>query len=63
MARARDRWGTEARADLVGQDQGYQRLVTQNEVRNEPIRRLNKRLGYREAPGRILVRGPLAPDA
>ena len=44
-------------------DQGYQRLATQNEVRNEPIRRLNKRLGYREAPGRILVRGPLATDA
>ena len=34
-----------------------------NEIRNEPIRRLNKRLGYREAPGRIIVRGPLATDA
>jgi GNAT superfamily N-acetyltransferase len=44
-------------------DQGYQQLVTQNEMRNEPIRRLNKRLGYREAPGRIVVRGPLATDA
>jgi mycothiol synthase len=43
--------------------QGYQRLVTRNEVRNEPIRRLNKHLGYREAPGRIIVRGPLATDA
>lgn len=44
-------------------DQGYERLATQNEVRNEPIRRLNHRLGYRDAPGRILVRGPLADDA
>lgn len=44
-------------------DQGYKRLATQNEVRNEPIRRLNHRLGYREAPGRILLRGPLADDA
>lgn len=40
---------------------GYERLQTQNEVRNEPIRRLNERLGYRPAPGRILFRGPLAP--
>lgn len=37
--------------------EGYKRLVTQNEVRNEPIRRLNERLGYRRAPGRIVVRG------
>lgn len=41
------------------QEHGYERLVTANEVRNEPIRRLNARLGYREAPGRILLRGPL----
>jgi mycothiol synthase len=39
--------------------QGYERLVTSNEMRNEPIRRLNARLGYREAPGRVLMRGPL----
>ena len=42
--------------------QGYRLLATQNEVRNEPIRRLNERLGYREAPGRIVMRGPLAED-
>ena len=36
---------------------GYERLITQNEVRNEPIRRLNERLGYRLEPGRIVVRG------
>jgi GNAT superfamily N-acetyltransferase len=41
-------------------EHGYRRLVTQNEMRNEPIRRLNQRLGYREAPGRIVMRGPLA---
>lgn len=44
-------------------ERGYKRLATQNEVRNEPIRRLNHRLGYREAPGRILLRGPVTDDA
>lgn len=38
---------------------GFERLVTSNELRNEPIRRLNARLGYREAPGHVIVRGPL----
>ena len=38
---------------------GYERLVTQNEMRNEPIRRLNERLGYRAAPGRVILRGPI----
>jgi mycothiol synthase len=44
-------------------EQGYECLATQNELRNEPIRRLNERLGYREAPGRIIFRGPLAKGA
>jgi mycothiol synthase len=44
-------------------DQGYERLETMNEERNEPIRRLNERYGYRVAPGRILVSGPLAASA
>jgi mycothiol synthase len=39
---------------------GYERLVTRNEERNTPIRRLNERFGYKPAPGRILFRGPLA---
>jgi mycothiol synthase len=39
---------------------GFERLETLNELRNEPILQLNKRLGYREAPGRISLRGPLA---
>jgi mycothiol synthase len=38
----------------------YERLQTQNEVRNEPIRRLNERLGYRIEPGRVILRGPPA---
>jgi mycothiol synthase len=41
---------------------GYERLRTGNEIRNEPIRRLNRRLGYREMPGRVLLRGPLAGE-
>ncbi len=38
----------------------YERLETMNEERNEPIRRLNESWGYRVAPGRVLLRGPLA---
>jgi GNAT superfamily N-acetyltransferase len=41
-------------------DNGYTRVVTNNEERNEPIRRLNERLGYKPALGRRLMRGPLA---
>lgn len=36
--------------------QGYRRLVTQNEERNEPIRRLNTRYGYHIQPGRVFLR-------
>jgi GNAT superfamily N-acetyltransferase len=43
-------------------EHGFTTLTTGNELRNEPIRRLNRRLGYREAPGRVLMRGPLAGD-
>jgi GNAT superfamily N-acetyltransferase len=39
---------------------GYERLETQNEERNEPIRRLNERYGYVVEPGSVTVRGPLA---
>ncbi len=41
-------------------DAGYERLETQNEERNEPIRRLNERFGYVVAPGWVTVRGPIA---
>jgi GNAT superfamily N-acetyltransferase len=40
-------------------ERGYERLETQNEERNEPIRRLNERYGYVVAPGSVTVRGPL----
>jgi GNAT superfamily N-acetyltransferase len=45
------RWAKEA---------GIERVTTMNETRNAPIVRLNERLGYRLAPGRIRVRGPIA---
>jgi len=49
------------RAQIVwAKQQGYERLETANELRNEPIRRLNARLGYRPAPGQIFLLGPLA---
>ena len=38
---------------------GFERLETQNEERNEPIRRLNQRHGYVVEPGSVTVRGPL----
>jgi mycothiol synthase len=41
--------------------EGFEVLETNNEERNEPIRRLNAELGYRLAPGRILLEGPPAP--
>ena len=56
--------GALKRAQIAwAKEQGYERLSTTNELRNEPIRRLNERLGYREAPGHIVVRGPLADNA
>jgi GNAT superfamily N-acetyltransferase len=42
---------------------GYERLETANETRNIPIQRLNERLGYRPFAERVLLRGPLAPQA
>lgn len=36
---------------------GYTSLQTSNEVRNEPIRRLNERHGYVIEPGVVIVRG------
>jgi GNAT superfamily N-acetyltransferase len=41
-------------------EHGYERLETQNEERNEPIRRLNVRYGYVVEPGSVTVRGPIA---
>jgi mycothiol synthase len=41
-------------------ENGYEELHTRNEQRNEPIRRLNERFGYRPGIGRIYLVGPLA---
>lgn len=39
---------------------GYKELHTRNEQRNEPIRRLNARFGYRPGIGRIYLVGPIS---
>jgi GNAT superfamily N-acetyltransferase len=53
--------GALKRAEVAwAKEQGYERLQTMNEERNAPIRKLNERYGYRPAPGRIFVVGPLA---
>jgi GNAT superfamily N-acetyltransferase len=50
------------KAQQIGwaRENGYRELRTRNEQRNEPIRRLNERFGYRPAPGRIYLRGPIS---
>ena len=56
--------GALKRAQIAwAKERGYERLETWNEERNTPIRKLNARLGYRLAPGRVLVRGPLFHSA
>jgi mycothiol synthase len=56
--------GALKRAQIAwAKENGYERLATQNELRNEPIRRLNARLGYRPAPGRVILRGPVGGAA
>jgi GNAT superfamily N-acetyltransferase len=39
---------------------GYDSLQTSNEVRNEPIRRLNEKHGYVPEPGLVIVRATIA---
>jgi GNAT superfamily N-acetyltransferase len=39
---------------------GYRELVTYNDARNEPMRRLNAQLGYQPRPVQITLHGPLA---
>jgi GNAT superfamily N-acetyltransferase len=54
--------GALKRAEIYwAKEAGYEKLSTMNEERNAPIRKLNERYGYRPAPGRIFVVGPLAP--
>ena len=46
-----------------GMDQGLSRLLTDNDLANAPMRAVNDALGYTPRPDRVLVRGPLAPEA
>ena len=47
-------------AQLVrARERGVRTAITNNELRNEPIRRLNERLGYAPEPDRVILRGPL----
>jgi GNAT superfamily N-acetyltransferase len=39
---------------------GIEVLETTNELRNAPMRRVNEKLGYTPAPGRVHLRGPLS---
>lgn len=49
------------RAEIAWAKQaGYESLVTANEVRNEPIRRLNERHGYTVQPGVVVLHDSLA---
>ena len=63
MARSWNRRRTQTRADRVGERAGLRAPGHAERVRNEPIRRLNERLGYTEAPGQIVVSGPLAKSS
>ncbi len=39
---------------------GFREIVTSSEARNEPMRRLNARLGYTARPAQLIMRGALA---
>jgi GNAT superfamily N-acetyltransferase len=41
------------------QNAGFERVLTESEERNEPMRRLNESLGFRPIPGMIVYQGPL----
>ncbi len=48
--------GALKRAQIAwAKEQGFRRLVTANEERNEPIRRLNEKHGYVAEPGQIVL--------
>ena len=53
--------GALKRAEIAwAKEAGYERLETNNEVRNEPIRRLNERHGYTVQPGVVVLHDSLA---
>jgi GNAT superfamily N-acetyltransferase len=43
-------------------EQGLAQLSATNEQRNAPMIRVNESLGYRPVPGRVGLRGPIAPS-
>ena len=54
--------GAMKRAQIAwARSEGVRSLATNNELRNEPIRRLNERLGYVRAPDRVALRAPVPP--
>jgi GNAT superfamily N-acetyltransferase len=56
--------GALKRAQIAwAKEHGYELLLTANEERNEPIRRLNERHGYRVGPGSIVLRTDLSDGA
>jgi mycothiol synthase len=51
------------RAEIAAaQREGFERLLTESEERNEPMRRLNEKLGFVPAPewSTVVIRGPIA---
>jgi mycothiol synthase len=44
----------------AAKEAGLEKLFTESEERNEPMRRLNEELGFRPIQGMIVLRGPLA---
>ena len=48
-------------AIAAARELGFNRLVTESETRNLPMRRLNEQLGYRAEPSlsTVVLRGPL----
>ena len=51
-------WAAPARPDRRCEGCGLERLYTESEERNEPMRRLNEQLGFRPIPGMVVMRGP-----
>jgi mycothiol synthase len=43
----------------AAKETGLEKLFTESEESNEPMRRLNEELGFRPIPGMIVLRGPL----
>ena len=53
--------GALKRAEIAwAKEAGYESLETNNDLRNKPIRRLNKRHGYKAQPGVVVLHDSLA---